>query len=158
METTKGHPRTSVLFGLGLGRENKIQSTNPKDPGLLAIYAGEPNSPKPQPTALTHSVLAAPLRALVNPKRTKRPKQLSLNPTHRTRRPAPPPPRTRGWRWVAARRPCGPAPAARTDCARSCHSRDTQHPSAFKVIDAGQYHVPQRPTGLFLYIPTRYRF
>jgi hypothetical protein len=34
---------------------------------LLAMYAQEPNSPKPQPTALIHCVIAAQLATLVNP-------------------------------------------------------------------------------------------
>jgi hypothetical protein len=46
---------------------------NPKGPrmhlGLLAICAQEPNSPKPQPTALIHSVHATRLPTLVKPPR-----------------------------------------------------------------------------------------
>ena len=38
----------------------------PNAPGLLAIYAHEPNSPKPRPTALIHTVTAAQLPTLVN--------------------------------------------------------------------------------------------
>jgi hypothetical protein len=52
-----------------------LTPTHPETtPGLLAIYAQEPNSPQPQPTALIHSVLAVQLTS--NPSQPKAPEGL----------------------------------------------------------------------------------
>jgi hypothetical protein len=75
------HPRTAA-GGLPRAGMHRVAATerqgsslssrrfNPVDtyaPGLLAIYAQEPNSSKPRPTKLIHRVTAAQLPTLVNP-------------------------------------------------------------------------------------------